>query len=126
MNGLLKQLSFYWDKLPFRIEEYERSNPLTEEYLLLKKQYTQISIRTWILARDKYQVCKTSFIPVLYMYSQNCTLCIAQGEQLDRLPGLVAAKGAQSLVFTIDIESDVQMVTYLREYYNITTARHSW
>jgi len=51
LNELVGQLGYYWDRLPYRLEEYEKNNILTDEYILLKEQYTHLSIRIWILAK---------------------------------------------------------------------------
>lgn len=117
-QGLLNELSYYWDKLPYRIEEYEKNNILTEEYLLLKDQYTQLSVRTWIHARNKYHKCKGLPLPVLYFYSSDCTSCIEQGEELDKFK--IDMEDKQVLVFTVDTNSDDLIINYLKEYYKIT------
>lgn len=122
LSELLKGLGFYWDKLPYRIEEYEKDNILSDEYIALKKQYTQASIRTWILARNKARSCEMSFSPVLYFYSNDCSECISQGEQLDKLKSLAFQDSNQILVFTVDLNADDTVVTYLKEYYDITSA----
>jgi len=85
LNELFGQLSYYWSKLPYRIEEYEKYNQLSEEYKTLKKQYAHVSIRTWILARSQYEKCNINLVHGLYFYSADCEECINQGEQLDIL-----------------------------------------
>ena len=118
VTGLLNQLEYFWDKLPYRIEEYEAQNELGEEYLQLKRQYTQHSIRTWIYVRNKHNMCKTELVPILYFYTNQCIDCIEQGKELDGLKLLEGGKGV--LVFTVDLNSDDLMVTYIKEFFNIT------
>lgn len=120
IESLLNQLAYFWDKLPYRIEEFETQNELSEEYLQLKKQYTQHSIKTWIYVRNKHNLCKTTYIPILYFYSNQCEDCIKQGEELDGLK--IQEKGKGVLVFTIDINSEDIMVRYIKEFYNVTQA----
>lgn len=119
LSSLLRQLDFYWTKLPLRLEEYEKSQSISEEYLQLKKQYIPLSIRTWIYAKNKYDKCNTSLIPVLYFYSKDCEYCILQGEQLDELRNRDVLSFKKVIVFTVDINSDDLMVDYLKKYYNV-------
>ena len=118
-NELINMLRFYWDKLPFRIEEYERDNPLSEEYLLLKQQYAHLSIRTWILAKSQYDKCDMDIVHGLYFYSADCKNCVEQGEQLDELNKKVRADGRDMIMFPVDSNSDETIIKNLKEYYSI-------
>lgn len=118
-NELINMLRFYWDKLPFRIEEYERDNPLSEEYLLLKQQYAHLSIRTWILAKSQYDKCDMDLVHGLYFYSADCENCVEQGEQLDELNKKVRADGRDIIMFPVDSNSDETIIKNLKEYYSI-------
>ncbi len=122
MDGMLDQLREFWNKLPFRIEAYERNRKLSEDYLNLKKQYIDLSLRAWLVARDKYEQCDTDFIPVLYFYSRDCEVCIEQGRALDNLKGRMREKGKELLVFTVDIDADERFLDYLKKYYGIKGA----
>ncbi len=119
LNGLFGELNYYWDRLPYRLEQYEHNRTLSPDYIQLKQQYTQVSIRTWILAKSLQQHCKNNIVQGLYFYSQNCTDCVAQGEQLDQFRKLTEESHKQLLLFTIDINSDDLIVQYLKEYYHI-------
>ncbi|MBR9690664.1 hypothetical protein GOV08_03185 [Candidatus Woesearchaeota archaeon] len=121
LNNLVEQLRFYWQRLPFRIEEYEKNNRQTEEYKLLKQQYTQISLRTWIIARSLQQKCDTDLVHGLYFYNADCDLCITQGEELDKLKRTLDKKGTDVLIFTIDFDSKEPLVGYLRDYYRLNS-----
>jgi len=119
LDGLFKQLGYYWDKLPFRLEEYEKFNEPSEEYNLLKQQYAQVSIRTWILARNQYEKCDTDIVHGLYFYSADCDKCIEQGEQLDELNRKVIAQGKDIVMFPIDFYMNETIITNLKKYYGI-------
>ena len=121
MNNLISQLGEYWKRLPFRIEEYEKQNELSQEYLALKQEYTQLSIRTWIHARNAYYQCNTSLVPVLYFYSSECKDCLEQGKQLDILQKN-NSNGSKIMVFTVDMDSDELIVKSIKEYYNLISA----
>lgn len=120
-NSLLDQLGFYWENLPFRIEAYEKNNVLSEEYLKLKEQYTQLSIRAWVIANKNYHSCKSGFIPLLYFYTKNCSNCISQGEELDLLQSNNTELKQKIVVFTVDMDSEEITIKNLKEFYNITS-----
>ena len=118
LNQLFSQLSYYWDRLPFRMEE---CNELSEEYNLLKQQYAHLSIRTWIIARNQYEKCNTNIIHGLYFYSADCEECIRQGEQLDKLNEKARASNMDIVMFPIDFCLDDSIVINLKKYYGINS-----
>ena len=119
LNELFNQLRYYWDRLPYRIEEYERYNEPVEEYNLLKQQYAHLSIRTWIMARSQHEKCNIDLVHGLYFYSADCEKCIKQGEQLDRLNSMVTGEGREIVMFPIDFYLEQPIVNNLKEYYGI-------
>lgn len=121
MNDLVQELGVYWSMLPSRLEEYERNNVLSEQYLELKDQYTLLSIRAWILARNNYKKCNTDLVPGLYFYSVECPECIEQGEELDKLKSEFANMGKDFIVFTVDSASTSSLIKHLKDYYNINS-----
>lgn len=121
LNELFKQLSYYWDRLPYRIEEYEKYNELSEDYKLLKQQYAHLSIRTWILARNQYEKCGMNLTHGLYFYSVDCKECVEQGEQLDELNRKIKASGKDIVMFPIDFNMDEPIVSNLKKYYGISS-----
>lgn len=122
MRSLLDELNFYWQRFPFRLEEYERDNqPLSEEYLTLKQKYTQLSIRTWILAKTRYEKCGTKLVHGFNFYSANCSTCAKQGEQLDKFSPTLREEGIDVIIFTIDLYSDESVVKFLKQHYGINS-----
>jgi len=120
LKDLFRQLRFYWDRFPYRIEEYEKYNEPSEEYNLLKQQYAYVSIRTWILARNQYEKCNANLVHGLYFYSADCDECIKQGEQLDKLNEKIRDQGKEVIMFPIDFYLDEPIVANLKTYYGIT------
>ena len=115
-DHLLEQMNLYWSRLPFRIEQYETEHELSEDYLMLKKQYNQLSIRTWIFSKHMYETCGTDYIHGLYFYSRDCEDCIDQGQELDRLKD---ALDQNMILFTIDADSDEAIIEFIKTYYGI-------
>jgi len=118
-DELQQQFQYYWDNLPVRLEQYERDNEITDDYKLLKQQYTQLSIRAWVLAKNRQKLCDDQVVPVIYFYSANCSVCVRQGEELDTLPNDVPDK--EVMIFTIDYNANVAMVNYIKDFYEIKT-----
>src|SRR3989338_7771691 len=121
-NELLSQLGYYWDRLPYRIEEYEKYNKLSEDYKLLKQQYAHLSIRTWILARNQYEKCSMNVTHGLYFYSADCKECVEQGEQLDKLNLKARASGKEMVMFPIDFYMGEPIASNLKKYYGINSS----
>ncbi len=119
LDELVKQLGYYWGKLPFRLEEYERENQPTPEYQKLKDEYTHLSIRVWILAKTQSEKCNSNIVSGLHFYSRQCEKCVDQGEQIDRLKRMVEESGKELLLFPIDFNSDEQIITNIKRFYSI-------
>ncbi len=121
LNELVSQLGFYWDRLPFRIEEYEKNNIPSEEYILLKEQYTHLSIRIWILAKSQFEQCNTNIVHGLHFYSVDCQECVKQGEEIDKLNSMVVAQGKDIIMFPIDFNSQDSIIKNLKNFYSINS-----
>lgn len=119
LNELFSQLTYYWGKLPYRIEEYEKYNELSRDYNILKKEYAHLSIRTWILARSQHKKCNIDLVHGLYFYSADCEKCIKQGEQLDILGNKIKQQGREIIMFPIDFYLEEPIVENLKKYYDI-------
>jgi len=121
LNELVGQLGYYWDRLPYRLEEFEKNNILTDEYKLLKEQYTHLSIRIWILAKNQFDKCDSDIVHGLHFYSADCENCVEQGEQLDELNLKVLAAGSDIIMFPIDFNSEDTIIKNLKKFYSINS-----
>ena len=113
-------LNYYWSIFPARLEDYEQGRTLTDEYLELKDEYTKLSIRAWLVARENYNKCDAKVVPVLYFYSTDCERCVRQGEILDDLKHTMQERNKTVVSFTIDIDSEEPAVKLITQFYNIT------
>ena len=123
MNNLYQQLKSYWDILPKRLEEYEKShNILSSQYISLKREYIRLSLRIWLTSRNIYENCPNStYFPILYFYSINCKYCIDQGVEFDIIKGYLKKNNITLLVFPIDADFEEDAIYFLKEYYNINS-----
>ncbi len=113
------QLNYYWNVLPKRIEKYDKKTKLSNEYLSLKKEYTRLMLKLWVLTSENYYDCKNkNFIPILYFYTANCSNCLKQGEEFDKFKKNV--KNQTVIVFPIDANFKDDGVYLLKQYYNLS------
>ena len=91
-----------------------RGDPKLQE---LKREYTLLAIRTWILKSNTKEVCEEDVLPILYFYSIPCEDCLEQGKILDELKSKYKGK---LLTFTVDAGVDLPIVQTLLKSYNIT------
>lgn len=119
MDYLYEELSFFWNKLPYRIEESEKKQS-GAEYNSLKREYSFLALKAWVMATQDYNYCGGGKIPVLYFYSDDCDECVLQGEYLDKLKSDASAGGKEVIAFAIDAGLNESSVDILKKYYNIT------
>lgn len=119
-SQVAQSLNYYWQRLPSRLEQYEQGRTLSTAYLQLKDEYTKLSLRAWIIARDNEQQCNTTVKPILYFYDSDCKACVAQGEILDEVKTKMRAENITALPFTIDLQENESAIKLIKTYYNIT------
>lgn len=123
LSNLYEQLGPFWQKLPARLESYEKNAEVSEEYDSLKREYVRLTLRIWLIANHNLRKCKgASFTPVLSFYTKECDTCVAQGEILDHFKEQMNLKNKTVVIFPIDLEFPDDTVYLLAQYYNITTA----
>ncbi|MBS3052112.1 MAG: hypothetical protein J4428_01935 [Candidatus Aenigmarchaeota archaeon] len=97
------------------------SNPKNENsynYQELKREYSLVSTRAWILNSVTKEKCDESVVVVLYFYSVPCERCLEQGNILDELKSTVF--DSKLRVFVLDIGVDEPIVKTLKSTYLIT------
>lgn len=122
MSEIENELSIFWSKLPPRLEEYELFEEVPESYNKLKKDYTFVALRAWIISLNLKEQCDPNILPVLYFYSRNCEECLKQGYAMDRFRELAKAIGKTPMVFTLDLEMEEPVLLVIRRIYNLTEA----
>ncbi len=97
----------------------ENENPGDERIEELKKDYSLLSVRAWILNSHINQKCEKESKILLYFYSVPCPDCIAQGNVLDNLRENVYKDKLK--VFVLNIDSEEPIVEVLKETHKIKT-----
>ncbi|MBL7206176.1 MAG: hypothetical protein ISS36_01095 [Candidatus Aenigmarchaeota archaeon] len=115
INKIQNDLGYFIQRLPQKLEVYESSGQVDEEYEEVKREYMLVSLRVWLLSTIAKDRCKENIVPILYFYSKNCTKCIEQGSVLDSIRDDVE----NIAIFTIDLNLDETIVETIKESYVI-------
>lgn len=97
LNSLAERLSYAENTL----------GTTNEEVILLKKQYSLLEIKDYILSKQIDEKCKTDSVTVLYFYSNNgdCPDCRHSGEVLTYLRQKYPALRVYSFDFNLDLSA---------------------
>lgn len=121
LNAIVRKTNKNLDALAGELTQYSEKNVLftTQEIRNIKKTYTSLLIKDWLLQERVKKNCGTKIVTVLYFYStEGCDDCITQGNVLTLLKSIFKEK---LMVFPIDIQIDLSMTEILMNRFNITT-----
>lgn len=116
MDEIYNKLSYFWSRLPTKLEIYEKYSEIQPEYIKLKRDYTLLTIRAWLLSLAIKEKCSKDIIPALYFYSRECETCINQSYVLDELK----KENPKFSAFIVDYNLDEPIVRIIKRAYNIT------
>jgi hypothetical protein len=116
IDEMNSNLAYFWSRLPSKLEVYEKYSEVQPEYTRLKRDYTLLSIRSWLLSLDVKEKCGEEIIPALYFYSRDCNSCINQSYVLDDLKG----ENPNFSAFIVDFNLDEPIVKIIKNVYNVT------
>jgi len=107
-----------------KIDGYIESQNLisnSEEFKLLKREYTLTQLRYWLLAKKINDKCSTDSVSLLYFYSNdNCDSCEKQGFVLSSLKKELNEK-LLNFVIDLDLAEDEAMIRILQNSYGISS-----
>ena len=119
INDINQRMHYFWSKLPPRLEEYKKFEEIEPEFIKLKRDYTFLSIRAWLISLNVKEKCREEILPVLYFYStdrKKCEKCVEQGIVLDD----VKKRHNEFSAFLVDFDLDEPIVKAIKSAYNIT------
>jgi len=118
LNILSAQLDEMGTKISFLEETLGKNDA---QVLELKKPYTMLMIRHYLLVKQRIEKCNENYITILFFYS-NKREYITESEKQGYVLGYFADKyGYEKLkVYSIDADLDLGVVKMLKEQYNIT------
>lgn len=113
-STLSDELNTLGDKLSYAESQSDFNS---DEVVSLKKYYSLLEIKDYILMRKVYQKCAVHPISILYFYSNknDCTDCRLQGYVLTRL----REQYPDVRVYTFDYNLDLNAMTTLTKLYKI-------
>ena len=120
MDYMVDELSYFWQKLPYRLEEYEQTHIEDEDYKKIKREYSFLALKAWIIATQNYDSCSSNLIPILYFYSSECKECITQGMYIDRLKQDLNNRNV--IAFAIDSSLNESSIELIKKYYHVTSS----
>lgn len=97
--GLNSELNSMAHRIKFMANELGAQN---EKVISLKKYYTLLQIKDYLLTKELYNRCGTHIVSILYLYQDNCPECVKQSIVLEDL----ANRYPEIRVYWID--SDLQ------------------
>lgn len=122
--ALLSATQDYFNKLAIteaRLTDYQKDSTFNrDEFLTLKREYTQAEIRYWLLINKIKDTCAMDTATALYFYSDDtqCADCGNQAFVLDYLKDIFKEK---LLVFAIDSQlQDEALVNIMKSAFNVT------
>lgn len=112
------RLSEQADDLGREVSMYENSKKISEKsFYEMKKRYTSILIKDWLMVEKIKRTCGENYTTVLYFYSNNnCDRCQEQGIVLTYLKEKLKN---EFLVFAIDGDISLEIVNLLKDAYGI-------
>ena len=102
------------------VEKYEDVKKLSDKGLMdLKKRYVSMLIQDWLMVEKIKKNCGSNYVTVLYFYQRyKCGDCANQGTVLTYLR---EKSDGQMMVYPIDKDTPLYLVSLLMEMYNVTT-----
>ena len=118
LSGEASRLGIEADNLGKQVSAYENAKKIKEsDFHELKKRYTSILIKDWLMVEKIKKTCGENYTIVLYFYSnKNCDTCKEEGIVLSYLKEKL---NGDFLVFAIDGDMDLQIVQTIKDVYGI-------
>jgi len=101
--------------LEYLEDKFGRDNP---KLIPLKKEYTLLSIRQWLLVKRMKEECGKDLTIILYFYSneKNASICESQGYILDYL---YHKNPEKIVIYAFDYDLDTPALNTLKSIYNV-------
>jgi len=116
-----ENLSSELNDLAGKINDSENNLKGNTDVIELKRYYSVLEIKDFLLTKKINEKCKGTFVPLLYFYTtaNNCTECIKQGfvltELREKYPGL--------RVYSFDYNLDLSALKALIKIYKISDTK---
>ena len=113
-STLASELYEMGEKLSYMESRLGQHNP---DVLRLKKYYSLLEIKNWLLVKKSKKECKAQLIPILYFYSnrKNCPTCAKQGFVLTYLRN----KYPFLRIYSFDYDLNLSAIDTIKSLYSL-------
>jgi len=121
LGEIVRRTNNNLDELSGQLSRYSETNVLFggTDVENLKKRYTSLLIKDWILQERIKKMCGDKTVTILYFYDRRgCDDCIIQGNILSILKNSFREK---IMIFPLDRRVDLSMIGVLMSRFNVTT-----
>jgi len=114
LSTLSSELYEIGEKLSYMENKLGGQNP---EVIKLKKSYSLLEIKNWLLVKKAKQECNAELIPILYFYGnyKNCPICSKQGYILTYLRN----KYPFLRIYSFDYNLDLSALSTIKSVYSL-------
>lgn len=121
LNEIVRRTNINLDELSLQLSHYSEEKILFTRSNVkeLKRKYTFLLIKDWLLQEKIKKDCGTDTVSILYFYdTEDCGDCLVQGNVLSLFKSSLKEK---IMIFPIDVNVESSMVGILLHKYNISS-----
>lgn len=121
LGEIVRRTNNNLDELSEQLSRYSETNVLFSgaDVENLKKRYTSLLIKDWILQERIKEICGDKTVTMLYFYDRKgCDDCLIQGNILSILKNSFREK---VMIFPLDRKVDLSMIEILMNRFNVTS-----
>jgi len=121
-KGILLADKIYAEAL--KLEKYDNSNKLTKELISLHRRYDILRTSLWMDLVSSKEKCSDKINTIIYFYqyrNPSLTTRANQGTMSNFLIDLKAKYGDKIILIPIAVDTNVESLNSLREYYKLNT-----
>jgi hypothetical protein len=100
------------------VDRLKQTPPGSTEFMNMKKGADMLSLKAWMIAKKIKKTCSSDIVPILFLYSGNCTGCNDQDAALKS----VKEKYKDVLVYAIDYDLNEPATELIKAAYDIKTS----
>lgn len=119
LGDIVRKTNNDLDQLAGQLSEYSEENIIftRDELTGVKKRYSNLLVKAWLLQEGIKENCGQSSVSILYFYDRDCPDCILQGGMLTVLKEDFKES---VMIFPFDHSLDVSTIGLLESRYNVT------
>ena len=97
------------------VNRLKQTPPESREFLSIKRDADLLSLKAWMIAKKTKRTCSADLLPILFLYSDDCSECEAQDLVLQNLK----ERHNNTMVYAIDIKLNEPVTDLIKAAYDI-------